>query len=66
MSHERYNKIQNMKEQQMIIKENKRQVKEGIAKKRREYEEQFSKMFHKKDIDDKMLLKIMKGLINYY
>ena len=42
----------------MRINENKREVKENIARKRREYEEQFSKMFHKKDIDDIMLLKI--------
>ena len=57
---DKYNKIQNMKEQQLRINERKREVKDEIARRKREYEEQFSKMFHKKDIDDKMLLKIQK------
>jgi hypothetical protein len=51
---DKYNRIQNMKEQQIKINERKREVKDEIARRKREYEEQFSKMFHKKDIDDKM------------
>ena len=44
----------------MRINERKRAVKDEISRRKREYEEQFSKMFHKKNIDDKMLLKIQK------
>ena len=40
---DKYNRIQNMKEQQIKINERKREVKDEIARRKREYEEQFSK-----------------------
>ena len=53
-------RIQNIKNEQNRIKEKKREVKDEIARRKREYEGKFSEIFEKKNLDDKMLLKVHK------
>ena len=53
-------RIQNIKNEQNRIKEKKREVKDKIARRKREYEGKFSEIFEKKNLDDKMLLKVHK------
>lgn len=55
---EKYKKIAYLKDQKNLINEKKREVRDDIIRKKREYDAQFSKMFHKKDLDAKMIYKI--------
>ena len=53
-------RIEKFKLQQQILSERKRKVKDEIIKKKAEYEYQFQKMFHKKNLDQKMINDIHK------
>ena len=53
-------RIEKFKLQQQILSERKRKVKDEIVKKKAEYEYQFQKMFHKKNLDQKMINDIHK------
>ena len=53
-------RIEKFKLQQQILSERKRKVKYEVTRKKAEYEYQFQKMFHKKNIDQKMINDIHK------
>ena len=51
-------KIEQFKKEQELILERKRQVRDDIIRKKEEYDYKFQKMFHRKNIDDKMIRNI--------
>ena len=51
-------KIEKFKEEQQLISERKKQVRDEIIRKKEEYDYKFQKMFHRKNIDDKMIRNI--------
>ena len=53
-------RIEKFKEEQQLISERKKQVRDEIVRKKEEYDNKFQKMFHKKNIDDKMIRNIQK------
>ena len=57
-------RIEKFKLQQQILSERKRKVKDEVTRKKAEYEYQFQKMFHKKNIDQKMINDIHKMFPN--
>ena len=57
-------KMENFKLQKQLISERKRKIRDDIIKKKEEYDEEFKKMFHKKNIDNKMIKNIIKMFPN--
>ena len=57
-------KLENFTLQKQLISERKRKIRDDIIKKKEEYDEEFKKMFHKKNIDNKMIKNIIKMFPN--
>ena len=57
---EKREKIETMKEQKQFMTERLSQIKAQIAKRKEVYDAQFQNMFHKKNIDEKMINKIIQ------
>ncbi len=55
---EKREKIEQFKKEQELILERKRQVRDDIIRKKEEYDYKFQKMFHRKNIDDRMIRNI--------
>ncbi len=57
-------KLENFTLQKQLISERKRKIRDDIIKKKEEYDKEFKKMFHKKNIDNKMIKNIIKMFPN--
>ena len=57
-------KLENFKLQKQLISERKRKIRDDIIKKKEEYDKEFKKMVHKKNIDNKMIKNIIKMFPN--